>query len=515
MIKRILLAALLLVSGSAEAQLLTKFGPVNGVLVGTAGNPQTAAATPTNIIGLWSGCNGTNFLRGDGNCTVPTGTGVTSVGLTAPSWYTVTGSPVTSSGTLAIAAATGQTANLFLATPNGTTGAIAERAIVLADMPPVNLGSTANGGVLSTSILLGTNGGTSNGFFSVTGPATSLRTFTFPNASATVLTSNAAVTVAQGGTGLATLTANGVTIGEGTSSPNFIVMGADTLLRGTASADPVALAVNNCGSSTTALSYSTSTHTFGCQTITVGSGSVTSLTSGTAIVLSPSTITTTGSISLDTTASPTLSGTWTFGTNAPVFPVGFVGTGGSLNGSLTGTILNGSAGANAQVYYQAGNGTGGILVGLTGTGASVAPCTSCPTTSGSAFVAASGGGSLSIATNSTERIRIGNGNGSFAFHDSSTGLGFIAYGLASNNGTTCTISAGNATFGVASCSRTGTGIIVVTLSSSDTNSRTCTANTVGTAGYADITAAAAGTNTFTTFNTAGAATDISFNFVCF
>ncbi len=50
-------------------------------------------------------------------------------------------------------------------------------------------------------ILPGANGGTANGFFAVTGPTTSLKTFTFPNADATVLTSATAITPAQGGTG--------------------------------------------------------------------------------------------------------------------------------------------------------------------------------------------------------------------------------------------------------------------------------------------------------------------------
>ena len=44
-------------------------------------------------------------------------------------------------------------------------------------------------------------GGTANAFFTVAGLATSAKTFTFPNASANVLTDNAAVTAAQGGTG--------------------------------------------------------------------------------------------------------------------------------------------------------------------------------------------------------------------------------------------------------------------------------------------------------------------------
>jgi hypothetical protein len=67
-----------------------------------------------------------------------------------------------------------------------------------------------------SGILPGANGGTGNGFFAVSGPATSLKTFTFPNASATVLTDNATVTVAQGGTGVATL--SGLAYGNGTSA---------------------------------------------------------------------------------------------------------------------------------------------------------------------------------------------------------------------------------------------------------------------------------------------------------
>lgn len=77
------------------------------------------AATPT----LWAA------FAGGGSGTV------TSVALTVPSWLSVSGSPITSSGTLAVVTATGQTANLFLATPNGETGAVTLRAIVAADLP--------------------------------------------------------------------------------------------------------------------------------------------------------------------------------------------------------------------------------------------------------------------------------------------------------------------------------------------------------------------------------------------
>jgi len=78
------------------------------------------------------------------------------------------------------------------------------------------------------------------------------------------------VTVPNGGTGLATLTAHGILLGEGTSNVSAVAaMAADTLLQGQgASADPAAVSVNNCGDSSHGLSYSTSTHTFGCQSIT-------------------------------------------------------------------------------------------------------------------------------------------------------------------------------------------------------------------------------------------------------
>lgn len=74
----------------------------------------------------------------------PTGTGtVTSVGLTVPSWLTVSGSPVTASGTLAITAAP-QAARLFLASPTGSSGAMTPRAISGADLPAPT-GSTLGG----------------------------------------------------------------------------------------------------------------------------------------------------------------------------------------------------------------------------------------------------------------------------------------------------------------------------------------------------------------------------------
>ena len=66
-----------------------------------------------------------------------------------------------------------------------------------------------------SGILPTANGGTGIAYFTAAGP-TAARVYTFPDAATTVLTTNAAVTVAQGGTGVATLGDAGVLIGNGT-----------------------------------------------------------------------------------------------------------------------------------------------------------------------------------------------------------------------------------------------------------------------------------------------------------
>jgi hypothetical protein len=60
----------------------------------------------------------TTFWRGDGTWVAPTGTGVTSVALTVPSFLSISGSPITTSGTLAISLS-----GTALPIANGGTGA--------------------------------------------------------------------------------------------------------------------------------------------------------------------------------------------------------------------------------------------------------------------------------------------------------------------------------------------------------------------------------------------------------
>jgi hypothetical protein len=102
---------------------LPVFGPSGaGHAVGAVPDPGATAGT-------------TRFLREDATWVAPSGGTVTSVALSLPALFTVTGSPVTTTGTLTATLAT-QAANLVWAGP--TTGAAvapAFRALVAADIP--------------------------------------------------------------------------------------------------------------------------------------------------------------------------------------------------------------------------------------------------------------------------------------------------------------------------------------------------------------------------------------------
>jgi len=65
----------------------------------------------------------------------------------------------------------------------------------------INTLGTITTGTWNGSLISSAFGGTGNGFTKFSGPTTSEKTFTLPNASATILTTNSAVTAAQGGTG--------------------------------------------------------------------------------------------------------------------------------------------------------------------------------------------------------------------------------------------------------------------------------------------------------------------------
>ena len=100
-------------------------------------------------------------------------------------------------------------------------------------------GNNFDGSASLTGIIASTYGGTGNGFAKFTGATTSEKTYTLPDATTTILTTNAAVTIGQGGTGqttagaafnaLSPITTTGdLIIGNGTNSATRLAIGAST-----------------------------------------------------------------------------------------------------------------------------------------------------------------------------------------------------------------------------------------------------------------------------------------------
>jgi len=108
---------------------------------------QRDAYTATNGLVILNTTSGAlNFYDGTNWVALGTGAGsVTSVGLTVPSWLSVSGSPVTTTGSFVVTAAGGQTANQVLATPDGTAGGLAPRALVAADIPSLDAAKIGSG----------------------------------------------------------------------------------------------------------------------------------------------------------------------------------------------------------------------------------------------------------------------------------------------------------------------------------------------------------------------------------
>lgn len=93
------------------------------------------AAAGTYTIQMYGGSLESQLVYADWPCGTVAGGSVTSVALTLPSQFSVSGSPVTSSGTLA-GSWTNESANAVLAGPSsGSAAAPTFRALVTADMP--------------------------------------------------------------------------------------------------------------------------------------------------------------------------------------------------------------------------------------------------------------------------------------------------------------------------------------------------------------------------------------------
>jgi len=122
-----------------------------------AGNDRLYLSTATHQLAC--------LTSSGGNCN-PTGGGgsgtVTSVALTVPAWLTVGGSPVTTSGTLAVTAATGQTSHQVIGTCGAATS-FGPCALVAGDLPSTVVMSITNdtnvtGSIAAQNLTLGWTG---------------------------------------------------------------------------------------------------------------------------------------------------------------------------------------------------------------------------------------------------------------------------------------------------------------------------------------------------------------------
>lgn len=254
-----------------DADLTTWAGITPGTGVGTAlaVNVGTAGAFIVNGGALGTPSSGTLT-----NCTFPTLNQNTTG--SAAKWTTarnLAGNSVDGSANVAFAnkfivqgtTDTGLSGAQFLGAlgtgivKNTTTTGVLSIAVA-GDFPTLNQNTTGSAATLTTAraiygnnfdgsaaltqVIASTYGGTGNGFAKFSGPATTEKTFTLPNATATILTDNAVVTVAQGGTGRATSTTAYGLLAAGTTATGAhqtLAAGATTeiLVGGGTSALPV------------------------------------------------------------------------------------------------------------------------------------------------------------------------------------------------------------------------------------------------------------------------------------
>lgn len=146
------------------AQSTIAAGSATNLTGGTANQlPYQTSAGATSFITAPTVAN--TYLEWSGSAfqwsTNPLGT-VTSVGLALPAEFTISNSPVTTSGTLTGAWAS-QTANYFLAAPNGAPGVPSFRALVAADVPTLNQNTTGQAGSVANAVTFTNTGGAAAG----------------------------------------------------------------------------------------------------------------------------------------------------------------------------------------------------------------------------------------------------------------------------------------------------------------------------------------------------------------
>lgn len=211
---------------------------IRGVSIGTPSNNDLLHFNTSS--GFWE-----NFTPSYLSGTVGVSNGGT--GLTS---YTLGDVPYASAAnTLSkLSGNTTTTKKFFTQTGTGSVSAApAWGTIAASDVPTLNQNTTGSAATLTTSrniygnafngsadlnqVIASTYGGTGNGFTKFTGATTSEKTYTLPNASATILTDNAAVTILQGGTGATTASGARTNLGATTVGSNLFTVTNPSAIR--------------------------------------------------------------------------------------------------------------------------------------------------------------------------------------------------------------------------------------------------------------------------------------------
>lgn len=362
-------------------------GGTNGTAVPTAGAVPygTGTAYAFNAVGT-SGQVLTSAGAGTPTWTTPTTGTVTSVGLSLPAEFTVSNSPVTSSGTLTAVWAS-ETAKYFFAAPNAANGTPSFRAIVASDIPALAYAPQTSG----TSILYGNGTG---GFSNVTigsGISFAAGTLSATGSGGTVTSvTGTSPVVSSGGTtpAISLATAYGDTLNPyAAKTANYVLAGPTTgaaavpTFRALVAADIPSLSYVTSVSGTSGRITSTGGTT---PIIDLASGVATAGTTGSSLLIPVVTIDTYGRVTTITTASnpqgtvtsvaaltlgttgTDLSSSVATGTTTPVItlnvPTASAANRGALSSADWTTFNNKGSGTVTSVTF-----TGGIISVATGT----------------------------------------------------------------------------------------------------------------------------------------------------